>query len=440
MIPRYSPKDVAAIWTDEHKYDLWLRVELSMMRALEKDGQIPAGTADTVEAKVKVDPAAIAELEREIRHDVLAFVTHLERQCGPEGKWIHYGLTSSDVTCTATALQLVESWQLIQPRMEALVDALTAQAVKHHDTLMVGRTHGVHAEPTTFGHVLANHLEEIARRNARVIGAFSQSAAGKASGAVGVRPFFSEDVELDHLNTLGLRMERFASQVVTRDRHAELISALALLATSVERLAVNVRHLHRTEVGEAMEAFGGSQRGSSAMPHKQNPITCENICGLARLLRSYVSAAMEDMVLWHERDISHSSVERIILPDAMCLIAQLLDSAKSVVDGLRVDPERMLKNIGSNGGSCLSGHVLLFLIRKGLSREQAYLALRRASSVAKTLPRGPGLPFLTALMGEQDVQAVTTEFELAEVISYKPSVQSASESVIRAYGPPKTSN
>jgi adenylosuccinate lyase len=437
MIPRYSPKDVAAVWTDEHKYGLWLRVELSMMRALEKDGQVPAGTADVVEAKVKVDPAAVAELEREIKHDVLAFVTHLERQCGPEGKWIHYGLTSSDVTCTTTAMQIIQSWELIQPRAVALSDALTAQAVKHHDTLMIGRTHGVHAEPTTFGHVLANHVEEVVRRTNRVVGAFLQAGTGKASGAVGVRPFFSKEVELDHLNSLGLRAEQFASQVVTRDRHAELISALALLATSVERLAVNVRHWHRTEVGEAMEAFGGSQRGSSAMPHKQNPITCENICGLARLLRSYVSAAMEDMVLWHERDISHSSVERVILPDAMCLTAQLLDSAKSVVEGLRVDSDRMLKNINANGGSCLSGHVLLFLIRKGLSREQAYLVVRRAANTARTLPSHAGAHFLQGLMAEELVQQVTNERELSEVISYAPSVKAASESVTRAYGQPK---
>jgi adenylosuccinate lyase len=438
MIPRYSPKDIAEVWTDEHKYGLWLRVELSMMRALERSGQIPVGTADVVESKVTVDAVAIDELEREIRHDVLAFVTHLERQCGPEGKWIHYGLTSSDVTCTATGMQLTESWALIQPRAVALTDALTALAVKHHDTLMIGRTHGVHAEPTTFGHVLACHVEEIVRRTSRIVGAFSQACTGKASGAVGVRPFFGMDVEIDHLQSLGLRNEQFASQVVTRDRHAELITALALLGTSVERLAVNVRHWHRTEVGEAMEAFGGAQRGSSAMPHKQNPIACENICGLARLLRSYVHPAMEDMLLWHERDISHSSVERVILPDAMCLAAQLLDTAKSVVDGLRVDPERMLKNIDSNGGSCLSGHVLLFLIRKGLSREQAYLALRRASAVAKSLPKNSiGLPFLQGLVGEPDVMAVTTEFELAEVISYRSSVKSASESVIQAYGAPK---
>lgn len=438
MIPRYSPKDIAAVWTDEHKYALWLQVELSMMRALEKDGQVPAGTADTVASKVKVDVSAIDELEKEIRHDVLAFVTHLERQCGPEGKWVHYGLTSSDVTCTATAMQLTESWGLIQPRMLALNEALTALAVKHHDTLMIGRTHGVHAEPTTFGHVLANHVEEIARRTARVVGAFGQAATGKASGAVGVRPFFTQEVEDEHLGHLGLRTEKFASQVVTRDRHAELITALALLGTSVERFAVNVRHWHRTEVGEAMEAFGGAQRGSSAMPHKQNPITCENICGLARLLRSYVHPAMDDMLLWHERDISHSSVERVILPDAMCVAAQLLDSAKSVVEGLRVDPERMLKNIDSNGGSCLSGHVLLFLVRKGLSREQAYLALRRSSNIAKKFPKDmPGLPFLQALLGEQDVQRVTNEMELSEVISYRPSVKAASESVIRAYGPPK---
>ncbi len=436
MIPRYSPNDVAAVWTDEHKYDLWLRVELTMMKALEKAGHVPTGSAATVERTVRVDPAAVAELEREIKHDVLAFVTHLERQCDPHyGKWIHYGLTSSDVTCTATAIQLVESWNLIQPRMLALAESMTEQARKYHDTVMIGRTHGVHAEPTTFGHVLSNHVEEIARRTSRVVGAFGQVAVGKASGAVGVRPFFSEEVELEHLGALGLRPERFASQVVTRDRHAELISALALLATSVERFAVNVRHLHRTEVGEAMEAFGGAQRGSSAMPHKQNPITCENICGLARLLRSYVGAAMEDMILWHERDISHSSVERVILPDAMCLIAQLLDSAKSVVENLRVDPERMIKNIDASGATCLSGHVLLFLIRKGLSREKAYLAVRRASSVARGL-KNTTTPFRQALLGEPDVTKVTNEMELAEVISYGPSVKAASESVMRAYGKP----
>ena len=434
MIPRYSPKDVAAVWTDEHKYGTWLRVELSAMRALEKAGHVPPGTADVVESKVKVDVTAVDELEREIRHDVLAFVTHLERQCGPEGKWIHYGLTSSDVTCTATAVQIAESWALIQPRAMALGDALTALAVRHHDTPMIGRTHGVHAEPTTFGHVLANHVEEIARRTSRTVGAFGQACTGKASGAVGVRPFFGQEVEDEHLGRLGLRTEKFASQVVTRDRHAELISALALLATSVERLAVNVRHWHRTEVGEAMEAFGGSQRGSSAMPHKQNPIACENICGLARLLRSYVHPAMDDMVLWHERDISHSAVERVILPDAMCLTAQLLDSAKSVVEGLRVDPDRMLKNLDMNGGSSLSGHVLLFLIRRGLSREKAYLAVKRAAGVALGLPKSPGLPFMQGLLGEPDVMSVTDEMELSEVISYTPSIRSASESVVRAYG------
>lgn len=432
MISRYSPEDVAQIWKDERKYTLWLEVELSALRAAEQMGVAPAGTAETVRKKVRVDAKAISALEHEVKHDVIAFVTHLERQCGTEGRWLHYGLTSSDVVDTATAIQIRESMDLVVARCQSLMVSLLSKIREHHDTPMIGRTHGVHAEPTTFGFVLANHYKELHRRCVRLGEAAANASVGKMSGAVGTRPHIPATYEVEHLRRLGLGVEDFASQVVTRDRHAEVISALALLGSSLERLAVNIRHLHRTEVGEVMEGFGKAQRGSSAMPHKQNPVSCENICGMARVLRGYVHPAMEDMILWHERDISHSSVERVILPDAFCAVSHMLDTAKSVVEGLRVDKRRMLENLEASLGGCMSGHVLLLLVRKGMGREEAYGAVKRASAASSNL----GLPFADCIASELPAMNLLTKDEVDECVSWRGPVERASESVRAAYGEP----
>jgi adenylosuccinate lyase len=417
MIPRYSPPDIAEIWTEKWKYDTWFEIELSALRAMEHHKMIPKGTTKSVEKAINViDIEAIKNLEKELRHDVLAFVTYLERQAGPVGRWIHYGMTSSDIVDTALALQIDNSMNLVLARTALMTVVLKEKIKKHASTRIMGRTHGVHAEPTTLGYVFAGHLEEIERSVSRLYSAADFVAVGKLSGAVGTHAHIPEEVEYHHLKSLGLKPELFATQVVSRDRHANLITSIALLATSLERLMVNIRHYHRTEVGEVLEAFGESQRGSSAMPHKQNPIGAENLCGIARLLRSYVHPAMEDMILWHERDISHSSVERVIIPDAICLIGYMLDKSFEIIRDLKIDPERMKQNIENHNGQYLTGGVLLHLIWQGMPREKAYLAIKSASH-AET-----AYHFISVLLENKSVSKITNRTKLKSVMAQKQNV------------------
>ncbi|HEX8952355.1 MAG TPA: adenylosuccinate lyase, partial [Polyangia bacterium] len=347
MIDRYSRKELRALWSDQRRYDVWLDVELAACAAMEREGSVPAGTAARVREKAggKLSPARILEIEERTRHDVIAFLTHVEELAGADARWLHLGMTSSDVLDTSLAILLGAATDEIIGGLDLLMAALRRRAEEHRHTAMIGRSHGIHAEPVTLGIVFAGFYAE-ARRNRRRLQAARRSiAVGKVAGAVGTYANVSPTVEKEALAALGLRPETVATQVVQRDRHAELFDALALLGASVEKLAIQIRHWQRTEVGEAEEAFGKGQKGSSAMPHKKNPILSENLTGLARLLRSYASAALEDVALWHERDISHSSVERVAMPDATILADFMLARATGLVKGLVVHPDKMQANL-----------------------------------------------------------------------------------------------
>jgi adenylosuccinate lyase len=369
MIARYTRPQLGAIWTDEARMEAWRRVEVAACEEME------GPTASDLEAirAARFTVQAVAERERVTDHDVAAFVDVLAADAGPAGRWIHFGLTSSDVIDTALALQLQAAGEIVVAGARELVEALAARAREHVDTVCVGRTHGVHAEPTTFGLKLAGFAFEAHRNAQRLERAFAQASVGAVSGAVGTYAATSPGFEERVLARLGLAREPVSTQVVPRDRHAELVQAIALAAAGLERFATEVRHLQRTEVREASEPFrAGRQKGSSAMPHKRNPITTERICGLARVLRGNAGAAVEDVALWHERDISHSGAERVILPDSTILLDYLQHLALRVVRGLVVDAERMRANLGLTHGALFSQRVLLALVAGGMQRDEAY--------------------------------------------------------------------
>ena len=382
MIPRYSRPEMAAIWTDEAKLQRWLDVELAVCRAWARRGVIPPEDLAEIEAKAAFSVERTLEIEKTTNHDVVAFLTNVNENIGPASRWIHYGMTSSDVLDTGLALAMVQSGRIIVEGQRALTQALKARAVEHRDTLCVGRTHGVHAEPTTFGLRLAGFAMESKRNEQRLQAAHEQIAFGKLSGAVGTYAMLEPGVEAEVMQELGLQVEPVATQVIPRDRHAEVVAALAIAASGLERLAVEVRHLQRTEVREAEEAFGKGQKGSSAMPHKRNPITAERITGLARVIRANSLPAMEDVALWHERDISHSSVERVILPDSYTLMDYLLATTTKLVNGLVIRPDRMQQVLDSSYGLVFSQRVLLGLVEEGLTREEAYAAVQRNAMTA----------------------------------------------------------
>ncbi|HEX7842937.1 MAG TPA: adenylosuccinate lyase, partial [Kofleriaceae bacterium] len=365
MIQRYSRPELAALWDDKRRFELWLEVELAACRAMERVGSVPLGTADQVASAAagKLDPARILEIEATTRHDVIAFLTHVEELAGEPARWLHLGMTSSDVLDTALAIQTGRALGQILDAIGKLQAALARRAREHAQTPMIGRSHGIHAEPITAGLTFARWYAEVARAAERIAHAARTIAVGKLAGAVGVYGNLDPQIEADALDELGLQPETVATQIVARDRHAEVLCALALLGTAIEQIALGVRHWQRTEVGEAEEGFGAGQKGSSAMPHKKNPILSENLCGLARLLRSYAQAGLEDVALWHERDISHSSVERIALPDATILADFMTARATSLVDGLVIHPIRMRANLDRTGGLYFSEAVLLALVR-----------------------------------------------------------------------------
>jgi adenylosuccinate lyase len=382
------------LWSDETRYATWLRVELAALGAMERHGRVPRGTSQALRRKVKrIDPKRIDELEAVTRHDVIAFLAAVEEMAGEPARLMHFGMTSSDVLDTAFALQLVEATRLITKELGLLMEALETRAMSHRRTLMVGRTHGIHAQPTSLGLVFALWHEEMKRNLARLEAAGRDVACGKLSGAVGTYGSLSPAIEEEAMKTLGLRPEPVSSQIVQRDRHAAYFCALAVCGASIEKIALTVRHWQRTEVAEAFEPFGGGQKGSSAMPHKRNPILAENLCGLSRLLRAHALAALENVALWHERDISHSSVERVIGPDGTTLLHYMLRRAAGLVAGLEVRPGRMLENLDMTGGLVYSEQILNHLILSGLPRQEAYglvqrdamEALRSGSSFKKLL-------------------------------------------------------
>ena len=377
MISRYTRPAMGAVWSDERRFQRWLDVEIAAMAAWAELGVVPAAAVDAVRARAVVDVDRIAAIEDRTHHDVLAFTESIAERVGEEARWFHYGLTSSDVVDTALALQLRDAGELILDGLAAVEAAAVVRAEEFRHTPTIGRTHGVHAEPTTFGLKLLGWVTELRRQRARLQTAFDGVRVGKLSGAVGSYANSDPRVEALALEALGLDREDVATQVVPRDRHAALLSALAGAGATLERIALEVRHLQRTEVREAYEPFAVGQKGSSAMPHKRNPIVCERICGLARVLRANALVGLEDVALWHERDISHSSAERVVLPDSTIALHYMLDRTRWLVEGLAVDPERMLRNLEAGHGLVFSGRVLLKLVEAGLTREAAYEIVQR---------------------------------------------------------------
>jgi adenylosuccinate lyase len=377
MIPRYTREQMGGIWSPEAKYAAWLRVELAVCDAHARRGAIPPDAVERIRRAARIDARRIEEIEATTRHDVIAFLTSLEDVIGADSRYVHIGLTSSDVVDTALALQLQAATTLLRVDLEALQRTLRDLAVTHKDTLMVGRTHGVHAEPMTFGLKAALWYAEAGRNRERLQRAGDAVRVGKISGAVGTFAHVEPDIEAEVCRDLGLVPEPVSTQVVQRDRHAEFLTTLALIAASLEKIALEIRSLQRTEILEAEEPFAEGQKGSSAMPHKRNPVSCEQICGLARVVRANAAAALENVALWHERDISHSSVERIILPDSTILLDYMLHHTTRILSGLQVYPERMRENIDRSHGLIFSQRVLLKLTERGLARQRAYDVVQR---------------------------------------------------------------
>jgi adenylosuccinate lyase len=377
MIPRYTREKMAAIWSPENRYRKWLDVELLACEALAERGEIPPDAMKTIRERAAFDVDRIDEIEKTTKHDVIAFLTSVTEHVGEDGRFIHMGMTSSDVLDTALAVQMQEAADLLLEDMDALLAVLKEKALDHRRTLMIGRSHGIHAEPITFGLKLALWYAETRRNRERLVRAREVISAGKLSGAVGTFSFIDPAVEAHVLGKLGLEPESVASQIVQRDRHAEYFAALAITASSIDKFAQEVRLLQRTEVREVEEYFSPGQKGSSAMPHKRNPVLSENLSGLARLMRSYAIAALEDIPLWHERDISHSSVERVIAPDATILLDFMLGRFTGMIDRLVVYPDRMRENLEMTRGVIFSQKVLLKLIEKGFTREAAYAIVQR---------------------------------------------------------------
>jgi len=381
VIPRYTLPEMGTVWSEETKLAHWLRIEVLACEAWARLGRIPAEDLEAIRG-ASADPARVRELEVTTRHDVAAFVQAAAGSVGPAGRWIHFGMTSSDLLDTALALQLREAAGLLLAKLERVLSAVKRLALEHRDTVCVARTHGVHAEPTTFGHKVAVWAFELDRDRERLRRAREAVSVGKVSGAVGtyaaVDPFVEEHV----CGELGLAPVDAATQVIQRDRHAEYVSALAITAATLEKIAVEIRHLARTEVREVEEPFDPGQKGSSAMPHKRNPVLCERITGLARIVRANLQAALEDVALWHERDISHSSVERVILPDSTTALDYMLHLATHVLEHLRVFPERMRATLEASGGLVFSQQVLLALVERGMSREEAYGIVQEAAAAS----------------------------------------------------------
>jgi len=376
MIERYTLPEMGAIWTEQNRFQKWLDVEIAVCEVHADMGTIPRDAVDKIKRTANFTVERINEIERTTRHDVIAFTTALAESIGPESRFVHYGLTSSDVVDTANALLMRDAATLLLEDLDRLGLVLKRRANEHKHTAMMGRTHGVHAEPTTFGLVLALYYSENERNKERLRRAREAISYGKISGAVGTFAHLDPEVEERVCAKLALKHARISTQVIQRDRHAEFLATLAIIASSMEKIALEVRHLQRTEVREVEEPFSSGQKGSSSMPHKRNPVTSEQICGLARVVRSNAQAGFENIALWHERDISHSSVERIILPDSCILTNYLINKTEWLIDGLAVYPNRMRANLESLGGVTASGRLLLELTLKGLSREDAYAIIQ----------------------------------------------------------------
>ena len=430
MIARYTHPEMGGIWSDEHRYATWLKVEIAAAEAMASRGIVPAEAARAIRERGAVDAARIEAIEEITRHDIIAFTQAVAERVGPEARWLHFGLTSSDVLDTALALQMQDACDLILTRLEALREAIKTRALEHRRTPMIGRTHGVHAEPTTLGWKLALWYEEMGRDAARVRRARANVSVGKLSGAVGTYAHLDPSIERAVCEALGLEPAPVSSQVIQRDRHAELLCALAITAASLEKFALEIRGLQKTEIGEVEEPFAKGQKGSSAMPHKRNPIGCEQIVGLARVIRANAGAALENVALWHERDISHSSVERIVLPDSFIALDHMLRRFTRIVAGMAVYPDRMRRNLELLRGVIFSGSVLLALASRGVSREQAYEWVQR-NAMRSSLE---GLDFRELLRADADLSAVLPAAELDRLFDLDHHLRHVDEVFGRVFG------
>ncbi|MHB1980865.1 MAG: adenylosuccinate lyase [Sulfobacillus sp.] len=427
MIRRYSRPQMAQLFEDQARYDSWLRVELAVMEAWAEAGVIPATAVATISQRVHIDPARVEEIEATVRHDVIAFTQAVSEQVGAESRYFHYGLTSSDVTDTALMLTLQAATEQLIAGVDRLRQALAKSARAEATTPIAGRTHGMIAEPTTLGHKFALYYEALSRDRRRLIACQHELAVGKLSGAIGTYLEVTPEVERSALGRLGLRPAQVSSQVLDRDRHAQYLSTLAILAGNLERLALEVRLLQRSEVREVQEPFAVGQKGSSAMPHKRNPVVSERICGLARLVRAYAQAGMEDIALWHERDISHSSTERVALADASILSDFMLAEAAWLIEGLVLDRARMAENLSASGGLVSSQRVLLALVRHGMSREAAYQVVQEAAFAALA-----GGDFRTLLAADPRLPPTLRTAEWDQLFDLAPSLLRIPEIIDRA--------
>ena len=432
MIRRYTNPEMGAIWSEQRRYETWLEVELAAADVMAEAGIIPREAARELRARAAFDIARIEEIEQTTQHDVIAFTTAVAEKVGPAARWLHFGLTSSDVVDTAQAIQMRQACDLIVKNVASLMDAVRDRAEEHRRTPMIGRTHGVHAEPMTFGLKLALWYAELQRDLDRLLRARDTIAVGKISGAVGTFAHLDPGIEAQVCRRLGLEAAPVSSQVIQRDRHAELFMALAITAASLEKFALEIRGLQKTEIGEVEEPFGKGQKGSSAMPHKRNPVGCEQITGLARLVRANAMAALENVALWHERDISHSSVERVILPDSFIALDHMLRRFTRIVRGMVVYPERMKENLERSRGVVFSGSVLLELARRGISREQAYEWVQRNAMRAfheKT-------DFKSLLLADADLTRVLPAAEIEKTFDLNDQLRNVDEIFARVFGAP----
>ena len=429
MIPRYTRPGMGRNWSDENRFRTWLAVEIAATETLAEAGRVPKEAAKAICERADFRLERINEIEAEVRHDVIAFTTAVAEIVGPEARWFHYGLTSNDVVDTAQALLIGQASKIIRAGLQQLSEVLKRRAWEFKDTPMVGRTHGVHAEPITFGVKLANWYSETQRNIARFQNAAEDMRVGKFSGAVGTFAHLSPELEEKICSRLGLKAAAVSSQVIQRDRHAAYLATLAVIASTLDKIATEIRHLQRTEVREAEEYFSEKQKGSSAMPHKRNPVTCEQISGLARVVRSNAQAGFENVALWHERDISHSSVERIIIPDSTTLIDYMLQKTANLIDTMFVYPERMKLNLESTGGLVFSGQLLLDLVEDGVSREDAYRVVQRNAMRAWK----EGLNFRELVFSDPDITGRVPREQIERAFDLKRQLRNIDEIFARVF-------
>jgi adenylosuccinate lyase len=430
VIPRYTRPEMARIWSDENRFRTWLAVEVAATETLAEAGLVPKDAAEAIKERADFRIERIHEIEADVRHDVIAFTTAVAEIVGPHARWFHYGLTSNDVVDTAQALLIRQASEEIAQDLQRLAEVLERRAWEFKDTPMVGRTHGIHAEPITFGFKLANWYSEIQRNIARFLAAAEDMRVGKFSGAVGIFAHLTPEIEERICARLGLKAAAVSSQVIQRDRHAHYLATLAVIASTLDKIATEIRHLQRTEVREAEEFFSERQKGSSAMPHKRNPVTFEQISGLARVVRSNAQAGFENVALWHERDISHSSVERVILPDSTTLADYLLSKTASLIDTMFVYPDRMRANLDSTGGLIFSGQLLLDLVEHGVGREDAYTLVQSHAMRAWK----EGLDFRQLVLGDKEITSRVPRSQLERAFDLQRQLKNVDKIFARVFG------